>query len=114
MILQFPHQLNPIILTVTGRPRQPSDQGSVESMNKLVKRVLGSVLVKHRLAGENPNWTEVLGCVASSINSQHGCGKNDVSSYKAVYGQVFDHEFSCSKEEARKCWTLPERMRVRF
>jgi hypothetical protein len=114
MILQFLHQLNPIILTVTGRPRQPSDQGSVESMNKLVKRVLDSMLVKHRLAGENPNWREVLGCVASSINSQHGRGKNDVSSYKAVYGQVFDHEFSCSKEEARKCWTLPERMRVRF
>jgi hypothetical protein len=34
------------------------------------------------------------------INSQHGSGKDDVSSYKAVYGQQFDHEVSCSKEEA--------------
>ena len=28
------------IITVTGRPRTPSDQGSVESMNKLVERII--------------------------------------------------------------------------
>jgi hypothetical protein len=36
VILQFLRQLNPNILSVTGRPRRPNDQGSVESMNKLV------------------------------------------------------------------------------
>jgi hypothetical protein len=41
----------------SGRPRRPSDQGSVENMNKLVKRVLGSTLAERRLAGEDPNWT---------------------------------------------------------
>ena len=64
-------------------------------MNKLVKRVLGSVLAERRLAGEQPNWTEVLGSVAVVVNSQTGRGKNDVSAYEAVFGLAFDHQFSC-------------------
>ncbi len=70
------------------------------------------VLTERRLAGENPNWIEVLGSVATTINSQHGCRKNDVSLYKAVFGHEFNHKFACSKEEAHKCWTLNERMQV--
>jgi hypothetical protein len=111
-ILQFLCAMNPNILTVTGRPRRPHDQGSVENMNNFVKRVLGMVLAERRLAGENPNWTEVLGSVATMINLQHGCRKNDVSLYKAVFGHEFNHEFACSKEEAHRCWTLDERMRI--
>jgi len=111
-ILQFLRRLNPSILSVTGRPRRPRDQGSVENMNKLVKRVLGSVLAERRMAGKNPNWTEVLGCVAAVVNSQAGRGKNDVSAYEAVFGQPYDHQFSCSKEEARMCWTIDQRMLV--
>lgn len=112
VILRFLRQLNPNIITVTGRPRRPNDQGSVESMNKLVKRVLNSTLAERRLVGENPNWTEVLGSVSATINSAAGRGKNDASAYTAVYGQTYDHDISCSKEEARRCWSLPERLRV--
>ena len=111
-ILKFLRHLNPNILSVTGRPRRPRDQGSVENMNKLVKRVLGSVLAERRLAGDNTNWTEVLGTVAAVVNSQAGRGKNDVSAYEAVFGQPYHHQFSCSKEDARKCWTIDERMLV--
>jgi hypothetical protein len=81
-------------------------------MNKLVKRIIGSILTKWRLVGDNPNWTEVLGLVAAVINSQHGCGKDDVSSYKAVYGQQFHHEFSCPKEEVHRYWSLPQLLKV--
>jgi hypothetical protein len=103
---------NPNILTVTGRPHRPSDQGSVENMNKFVKRTLGMVLSKYRLVGKDRNWTEVLGSIASAINSQHGRGKHDVSVYEAVYGQKMDHDFSCSKEEAQQCWMVPEHLKV--
>ena len=75
-------------MAVTDQPRCPRDQGSIENVNALVKRVLGSVLAERRLAGENPKWTEVLGSVATVINSQFGLGKNDVSavySYSAEY-----------------------------
>ena len=112
LILEFLRQLNPNILAVTGRPRRPRDQGSVENVNALVKRVLGSVLTERRLAGQNPNWTEVLGSVAAVLNSQSGRGRNDVSAYEAVFGCVYDHQFVCSKEEARRCWTIEDRMKV--
>jgi hypothetical protein len=35
-----------------------------------------------------------------------------VSAYEAVYGQKMDHDFSCSKEEAQQCWTVPKRLKV--
>jgi hypothetical protein len=60
---------------VTGRPHRPSDQGSVENMNRFVKRTLGTVLAEYRLVGKHRNWTEVLGSIASVINTQHGRGK---------------------------------------
>ena len=112
VVLKFLREMNPHIYAVTGRPRRPQDQGSVESMNKLVKRILGTVLTERRLAGDNPNWTEVLGMVSATINSQHGRGKDDVSSFEAVYGQVLNHDMSCSKAEARECWTLPQLLKV--
>jgi hypothetical protein len=64
---------------VTGRPRCPSGEGSVENMNKFIKRTLGTVLLEYRLVGKDRNWTEVLGSIASAINLQHGRGKYDVS-----------------------------------
>ena len=54
LVLQFLWQLNPNIIAVTGRPRCPQDQGSVENANATVKRVLSSVLTERRLAGEKP------------------------------------------------------------
>lgn len=111
-ILTFLRHLNPNILSVTGRHRQPNDQESFENMNKLVRSVLESVLAERRLLGESPNWTEVLGSVAAVINSQAGMGKSDVSAYESVFGQGFMHQFSCSKEDARKCWRIDEHMLV--
>ena len=111
-ILRFLRSMNPNIFAVTGRPRMPRDQGSVENVNKFVKMIIGSILVERRLAGENPNWTEILGSVMSKINSQHGRGKNDVSAFEAVFGQTYDHQFLCSMEEARKCWSIKQYMGV--
>ncbi len=54
-MLEFLWDLNPNILMVTGRPHCPSDQGSVENMNKFVKRTLGTVLAEYRLVGKHPN-----------------------------------------------------------
>jgi hypothetical protein len=111
-VLELLRNFNPNIISVTGRPRRPRDQGSVENMNKLVKRVIGTVLAERRMAGQNPNWTEILGCVAAVVNSQKGQGKNDVSAYEAVYGQVLDYPLCCTKDEARRCWSVKDRMLV--
>ena len=111
-ILKFLRNINPSIITVTGRPRKPSDQGSVESMNRLVKRLIGSELAQRRAAGENPNWTEILGSVTAAINSQCGRGLNAVPSYTTIFGQPYDQEIACSKDEACQCWTVSQRVKV--
>ncbi len=113
-ILRFLRSISPSIITVTGRPRQPSDQGSVEIMNKLVKRLIGSELAERRAAGDNPNWTEILGAIMSNINSQHGRMINSVSAYQAVFGQLYDQSVSCSLDDARDCWTVEQRLKVRW
>jgi hypothetical protein len=69
-------------------------------------------LAERRTRGENPNWTEILGCVASSVNSQCGRGKYEVPSYNAVFGCCYHQEVNVTKEEARQCWTLGERLKV--
>ncbi len=43
VVLEFLRDLNPNILAVTGRPHCPSDQGSVENMNKFIKSLVGNV-----------------------------------------------------------------------
>ena len=113
-ILRFLRRINPNIITVTGRPRKPSDQGSVERMNRLVKRVIASELAERRMAGENPNWTEVLGTTMAAINSQSGRCAYSASSFTSIFGQTYDEDISCSKEEARQCWTVAERLKVSF
>jgi len=69
-ILQLLKELCPSILTVTGRPRKPSDQGSVENMNKLAKRILHSVEQEEKSKGRVPNWTRLLGRMMGVVNSQ--------------------------------------------
>ena len=113
-VLKFLRHISPSIITVTGRPRKPSDQGSVESMNRLVKRLIGSELAQRRAVGDNPNWTEILGAVTASINSQSGRGGNSTSSYNTVFGQSYDQDIPCSMDEARRCWTVEERVKVTY
>jgi transposase InsO family protein len=103
VILRFLRQLNPNIITVTGRPRRPNDQGSVESMNKLVKRALNSTLAERRLGGENPNWTEVLGNVGATINSAAGRGRNDKRRRSTPNCHV-SLELLCRGHYACLCW----------
>jgi hypothetical protein len=84
MVIKFLCKMNPDILTVVGRPRCPQDQGSVENMNRFVKRNIGYLVSECWMLGDNPYWTEVLGAVSATINSQHRRGKDDVSTFEAV------------------------------
>ena len=78
---------NPNCFLVTGRPRTPRDQGSVENANKLVQRVLKSISAERRLKGLEVNWTNLLGQIMSVCNSQTGMKSLNTSSYEAVFGQ---------------------------
>ncbi len=59
-----------------------------------------------------PTGQKYWGGVAAVVNSQKGRGKNDVSAYEAVYGQVLDHPLCCTQDEARRCWSVKDRMMV--
>ncbi len=74
IMLQILRMPNPNILSVTGRSRGPQDQGSVEIMNKFVKRTLHALLSKQRSSGMNPNGTTVFGAISAAINSEQGRG----------------------------------------
>jgi hypothetical protein len=112
VVLEFLWDLNPHILTVTGRPRRPSDQGSVENMIKCVKRTLGTVLAEYWLVGKHKTGQKCWVALHLQSTCNMAGGENDVSAYEAVYGQKMDHDFLCLKEEARRCWTVPEGLKV--
>lgn len=97
---------------VTGRPRTPRDQGSVESANKLVQRVLKSISSERRLQSLEVNWTNLLGQVMSVCNSHSGRKKYDVSSYEAVFGQRYHPQLKCNLEDMRKCRSIYQRLKL--
>ena len=103
-VIEALRQLNPAIISVTGRPRTPRDQGSVENMNKLVKRVLGAIEQELRLQGIEPNWTSLLGRVMAAINTHESRQPYSVPAYKAVFGQDYHIRVSCTQEDANKCY----------
>ena len=112
VIIQMLKENNPNILTVTGRPRTPRDQGSVESMNKLIKRVLSCIESEVKTSGKDSNWTNLLGRLMSVVNNQMGRGCYAETAYRAVFGQDYHQHFKCSMAELRECNTINERLEV--
>ena len=103
---------NPQIFIVTGRPRTPRDQGSVENANKLVQRVLKGISLDRKRKGDTVNWTNLLGQIMSVVNSQTGIRSYSASSYQAVFGQRYFPSLRCSVEEMRKCTSIHQRLKM--
>jgi hypothetical protein len=102
---------NPHCFVVTGQPRTPRDQGSVENGNKLVKRVMQAILAERRsIPGLDDNWTRILGEIMGVCNSHEGRRMYSVSSYLAVYGQEYYQEIKCPIETMRECKTISQRL----
>jgi hypothetical protein len=87
LVVDLMKQNNLNCFIVTGCPRNPCDQGSVERAKKLVQRVMKSISFQHCLAGLEVNWTRFLGLVMAKCNSHSGRKKYCVSNYEAVFGQ---------------------------
>jgi hypothetical protein len=103
---------NPNCFVVMGHPRTPRDQGSVESANKLVKRVLMSLCSKRCLQGVDTNWTRLLGHIMLVCNSHSGSRKHSISSYEAVFGQKYHPLLKCNVSEMGECWSIFELLRL--
>ncbi len=108
VVIDMIKKINPSILTVTGHPRTPRDQGSIERANKTVKRILSDVCAERRKEGLDDNWTNLLGRLTSNLNSFHGRQTNSVLAYKAIFGIDYHLQTTCSVEDAHLCNTIDE------
>lgn len=111
-ILDMLAEINPLIITVTGRPRTPRDQGSVERSNQMVKRILLDMCAQRRKEGKDDNWTMLLGQVTAQLNSHRTRQANSVEAYKLVFGTAYHLPILTSFADARKCKTIGELQHV--
>ena len=107
-LLDMIAEINPAIITVTGRPRTPRDQGSVERANQTVKRILADVCAERRKDGKDDNWTKFLGMITAQLNTHHTRQANSVSPYRTVFGSDYHLLTKTSLSDSRKCNTIGE------
>lgn len=101
----------PGITSVTGRPRNPSNQGSIEVLNGLVKKVIYGLEEQDWQNNVVPNWTQYLGRVMSSINAMaQQRGRYNVSSYKSIYGFPYNGADMGNLSKLLQGTTVEERM----
>ncbi len=110
MVVDLMMKNNPNCFIVTGRPRTPCDQGSVESANKLVQHVMKSISSEQRLAGLEVNWTRFLRQVMAVCNSHSGQKRYCISNYEAVFGQKYHPTLKCSLADMRECQSISQRL----
>jgi hypothetical protein len=103
---------NPNCFIVTGRPRTPRDQGSLESTNKVVQQVLKCISLENGLQFIEVNWTKFLGQVMAVCNSHSGIRKSSVSNYKAVIGQKYHPQLRCNMSEMQECKLIFQRLKL--
>jgi hypothetical protein len=101
---------NPNCFLVTGRPRTPQDQGSVESGNKLVSQIRKSLACKCRHAGLEDNWTKYLSQIMACCNSHAGQARQSILNYKAVFGMKYHAGLRRLLSEMRQCQNISERL----
>ena len=99
-------EINPSILAVTGRVREPSDQGSVEKMQKHIKSIRCHFETEARQRGQGFNWPDNLRKVMSAVKKACSRGKFETSPYKSVFGMDYDLLLSCLLEDLRACTTI--------
>jgi hypothetical protein len=112
VVVDLLKESNPNCFIVTGRPRTPRDQGSVESANKIVQQVLKSISLENPLRSIDVNWTNLLGQVMAVCNSHSGRRKHSVSSYEAVFGQKNHPQLKCKMSEVRECRSIFQRSKM--
>jgi hypothetical protein len=112
IVVKMLMEYNPHCFVITGQPRTPRDQGSVENANKIVQRVLKSISAERHLKGLKVNWTNLLGQVMSVCDSQSTMRRNSVSSYQAVLGQRYHPTLQFHVSEVRSCVSIFQHLKL--
>jgi hypothetical protein len=97
-VLRVLKRINPFMYTVNGRPRRPQEQGSVENVNKCVKRILARTIYDKRQKLEEDDdkgrrritWVSECPTAMRAINGTHSSGVGQVTPYEMVYSMPMD------------------------
>ena len=85
-------RLNPCCYTVTGKVRNPKEQGGVERTNGAVEATIASAVQEERKEGiKHASWLTEYPRVMMCLNATANKGRGETSSYHAVFGMSF-HE----------------------
>jgi len=106
-------QLNPMLLCVSGQPRNPRVQGSVENINQHVKEALARCEQADLELNIKPNWVKYLPRVMMTLNGK--ANKNSrVPPYDTVIGMplVNYQETGVKTEDIRKCTSIHQIARL--
>ena len=80
----------PITYSVHGRPRMPSDQGSVERGNREIRSAIShAIYAEFERSGNTLTWVDVLPEVQSSLNASSSHAKRGLTPYRHVFGMNF-------------------------
>ncbi|CAB9509772.1 unknown protein [Seminavis robusta] len=101
-------RLNPNLLPVTGRPRCPTDQGSVERHNGILKPLLALIEEEGRQAGTNANWVQLQATMNSRITTR----TQNLSPYGIVFGRNFHNDITCDVNTIRQCRTVVDMLNL--
>jgi transposase InsO family protein len=109
-VVQLLRDNAPSCVTVTGRPRTPRDQGSVENINRQVRRTLQE---DDRRRGTVPNWTKDIGRMVAALNDKELKGRGQVAPYKAVFGMDLADKEQEDPQTLRTCKTVADRLQLK-
>ena len=98
---------DPHILTVTGAPRTPREQGSVENANQHVKGIIAREVRQARLRDPKLDigWVDVLGPATSAMNNSACSTVKGLTPYRHVFTQDFDFPLLVPSKDRSKIRT---------
>ena len=111
-VINLVKEWNPSCMTVTGRPRTPRHQGSVENVNKQVKKALSNLGENDRNRRKAPNWVYNLGKAMATVNNHSSGGSNATVPYDHVFCMKFDDPFTFPADLMRECNTVQDLLEV--
>ena len=98
----------PHILTLTGPPRTPRVQGSVENANQHVKSIIARAIIEAKLQDPQRDigWVDVLGPATSAMNNSACSSIKGLTPYRHVFSQDFEFPLLVPAKDRHKIRTI--------
>ena len=111
IVVQAIRELHPDCFTVSGQPRNPREQGSIERSHQPVKSVLLYMVkeYKQRNPKSSYTWVQFIGPAMGCINSSRSYGRNSTAPYTHVFVQDFRFPTSVATNKLRSA-SNPEQL----